>query len=131
MSADPLARLLGFDPDSGAAVVEVEKVVERVVERVVEVPAAPPTEALPGGVERTAANTTLADAITLNPEWVLYLALRQIFRAAPAKHRKLPLGGAYEIARQATCWALRELAANHREVAASGWIVGKRDNPHT
>lgn len=129
----PLAAFLGFDPerDEDCAILEDEReplppLPEPV--RLVEVAPVVVAVADQGQLEAM----TLAKAVQANPRAVLLLALKAIFEAAvpvrPATH--LP-GGRYGAARTATCWALRELAALYaQETAASGWIVGKRDNPH-
>lgn len=132
-SADPLARFLGFDPARDPDCVRLDPVV-------VSDPAPAPAVVAPIvdqppvlGDEGKLFGCKLGEALRLNPKAVLYLALVAIFEGVKVDPRTgvLPQGGRYGQARLATCWALRELGhAFRREVMGSGWIVGKREEPH-
>lgn len=133
-AADPLAKFLGFDPARDPDCVRLDEVIVPDPEPV----AAPAVVTLPDeppvlGDEGKLFGCTLGEALRLNPKAVVYLAVRAVFEGVKKDPRtgEFPQGGRYGHARLATCWALRELGhAFRREVMASGWIVGKRDNPN-
>lgn len=118
MSSDPLAKLLGFDPGTGAPIVERVEVreVDRVVERTVEV---------------FRDGTSLEARLHGDPEAVLVEALEAIFARAIRKiatMRSPPRTGPLGILRDTCFRALNEVAHRNRH-CTGGWIIGKRDNP--